>query len=63
MTTRRNLDKHIREQADLARLYAADGAYSSAGRVLMELARDVNAHALKIENAMRRELRKQQKKS
>ncbi len=40
-----DMRKHIEDRAGLALTYADDGAYFSAGRVLRELAAEVEAHA------------------
>lgn len=40
-----DMREHIKERADLALIYAEDGAYFSAGRVLRDLTAEVEAHA------------------
>lgn len=36
---------HLKERCELAKVYAEDGAYHSAARVLQDLADEVKAHA------------------
>ncbi len=43
-----DMREHIAERTDLARIYAEDGAYNSAARVLRELTADVQEHADRI---------------
>lgn len=42
------MHEHIKERTGLAHTYAEDGAYSSAARILEELALEVRDHANKI---------------
>ena len=47
-----HMPSHIREQTELARIYAEDGAFQSADRVLADLAREVNAHAIHVHDEL-----------
>lgn len=42
----------VREQSELASVYAEDGAYHSAARVLSDLAAEVKAHADRIDGEL-----------
>lgn len=45
----------IREKTDLARIYAQDGAFHTAARVLEDLATVVNRHALECDRDLRQD--------
>jgi hypothetical protein len=45
---KKDVRKHIKDQAALAHTYACDGSYSSAARVLRHLANEVTDHAERV---------------
>lgn len=45
MVKTRDMRQWVKEQTDLAVIYAIDGAYASAARVLRDLATDCQKHA------------------
>lgn len=44
-----DMREHVKEQCDLAHSYACDGAYVSAARVLRNIAREVESHAIRVD--------------
>lgn len=50
-TSKIDMRVRIREKCDLATIYADDGAYHSAARVLRELAEEVQRHADRVHTA------------
>lgn len=49
-----DMREHIKEQCDLAHDYACDGAYTSAARVLRNIAREVESHAVRVDAERKR---------
>jgi hypothetical protein len=47
-----DMRERIREQTDLARTYAKDGAFHTAARVLLDLGDEVKAHAIAFDRHM-----------
>lgn len=45
---------HIKEKVGLAQIYAEDGAFRSAARILRELADDLDAHMDSFDEALSR---------
>ena len=43
-----DMRKRIADRSALASIYAEDGAYQSAARILRELANEVTAHAIRL---------------
>ena len=52
MSRKPNADTHmptyIKDRCELAVIYAEDGAYASAAKVLTQLALEVEAHSMKV---------------
>lgn len=55
-----NIHIHMREQIAAAGAFAEDGAFLTASRILRDLARDLESHAQACDEAVERELKRQE---